>query len=134
MSDENVKLNKIRVPNLSTPSVYHSVCWYKTNSYLNIYDKLILSYSFKQKHKQPQASSIQYELSESAITKYETEYVIKEEQFKPFQEKITSEKRYTIIKFMLLLFYSRLVSLIKASKLYFCDMCLKYLLTTLFLD
>lgn len=97
LSDENVKLNRIRIPNLSTPSSYHS----------------------------PQVSSIQFELSESAMSKYESEYVIQEEQFKPFQDKITREKRFQIIKFLLLLYYSRLVAVIKASKLYFCDMCLK---------
>lgn len=97
LSDENVKLNKIRVPNLSTSSVYHS----------------------------PQVSSIQFELSESAMTKYETEYIIQNEQFKPFQEKITAENRFTIIQFLLLLYYSRLVSVIRSSKLFFCDMCLK---------
>lgn len=59
------------------------------------------------------------------MSKYESEYVIQEEQFKPFQDKITREKRFQIIKFLLLLYYSRLVAVIKASKLYFCDMCLK---------
>lgn len=97
LSDENVKLNKIRIPNLSTPSVYHST----------------------------QVSAIQFELSESVMSKYESEFVIQEGQFKPFQDKITCDKRFSIIKFMLLLYYSRLVSVIKTSKLYYCDMCLK---------
>lgn len=97
LSDENVKLNRIRIPNLSTPSSYHS----------------------------PQVSAIQFELSESSMSKYESEYVIQEEQFKPVQDKITREKRFQIIKFLLLLYYSRLVAVIRTSKLYFCDMCLK---------
>lgn len=59
------------------------------------------------------------------MSKYESEYVIQEEQFKPFQDKITREKRFQVIKFLLLLYYSRLVAVIKSSKLYFCDMCLK---------
>jgi len=97
LSDENVKLNSIRIPNLSTSSVYHS----------------------------PHVSSTQFELSESSISKYESEYIIKEEQFKPIQDKITSDKKFSIIKFLLMLYYSRLVNVIKSSKLYFCDMCLK---------
>ncbi|CAF0709861.1 unnamed protein product [Brachionus calyciflorus] len=97
LSDENVKLNRIRIPNLSLPSVYHY----------------------------PQASSVQSELTESSLSKYESEYIILEEQFKPYLDTINSEKRYNLIRFLMLLYYSRLNAISKQSKTFFCDMCLK---------
>ncbi|RNA00414.1 hyccin isoform X1 [Brachionus plicatilis] len=97
LSDENVKLNRIKIPNLSLPSVYHS----------------------------PQVASIHSELTESSLSKLESEYIILEEQFKPYLDTINSEKRYNLIRFLLLLYYSRLSSISRLSKVFFCEMCLK---------
>lgn len=97
LSDESVKINRVRVPNLSLPSVYHL----------------------------PQVSLIQSELSESALSKLESEYVISEEQFKPILDTVNAEKRTKIIRFLLMLYYSRFSGATKSSKLFFCDMCLK---------
>jgi hypothetical protein len=64
-------------------------------------------------------------LSVSALAKMTTEYVIVEEKFLPQSDTINTEKRYTIIKFILILYSSRLFTATKSSKTFFCEMCLK---------
>ena len=162
-----MKLNRIRVPNLSLPSVYHSVI--RMNFLCSIFDPITIpskflgkttrqlgngqvlvtgqpfqlswpkrlfenvniealnKFQFSFKIIKPQEAPIQSELSESALSKLESEYTIVEEQFKPCLDTINNEKRFNIIRYLLKMFYSRLnlQASTKLSKLYFCEMCLK---------
>lgn len=102
LSDDNVKQKRIRVANLSLPSVYHSPLDHDRS-----------------------------ELSESSLNKLDAEHIIpsEDDQFQACLDTIVnSEKRFNMIVFLLKLFYSRInlaVSCTRLAKLYFCNMALK---------
>jgi hypothetical protein len=93
----------------------------------NVDIEALNKFQFSFKIIKPQEAPIQSELSESSLSKLESEYTIVEEQFKPCLDTINNEKRFNIIRYLLKLFYSRLnlQASTKLSKLYFCEMCLK---------
>jgi hypothetical protein len=75
----------------------------------------------------PEHSATHYELSESSLNKRDREYLIIGEQFKPFSDTISTEKRFTLVKYLLLYYHSKLATncVTKHSKTYFCNMCLE---------
>jgi hypothetical protein len=77
-------------------------------------------------HLPQHTTHVHTELTESMLSKHEAEYVILNEQFKPMSDTGNADRRYSLIKYLMLLYHSRLpLTANKQSKLYFSDMCLK---------